>query len=30
VQFTLPRKKITEISVGGSQNGPGAIRLELH
>jgi beta-glucosidase len=30
VQFALPRKNITEVSVGGSQNGPGTIRLELH
>ncbi len=29
VQFALPRKNITEISVGGSQNGSGTIRLEL-
>jgi beta-glucosidase len=30
VQFTFPREKITEFSVGGSQNGPGVIRQELH
>jgi beta-glucosidase len=30
VQFTLPRMKITEFSIGGSQNGYGVIRRELH
>ena len=30
LQFTLPRGKITEFSLGGSQNGPGVIRQELH
>ncbi len=30
VQFALPQTKVTEISVGGSQNGPGIIRQELH
>jgi beta-glucosidase len=30
VAFTVPREKITEISVGGSLNGNGVIRRELH
>jgi beta-glucosidase len=30
VQFTLPHAKITEISVGGRQTGPGTVRLTLN
>ncbi len=29
LEFTLPHTKITEVSVGGHQNGPGSLRLEL-